>query len=64
MKTLIENRFDNVKATIINNIKKIYLDLIDKNRKKIYKKILGSKNHAKRDLDILIIEKLNLDILF
>lgn len=48
MKTLTKKRFDNIKVTIINNSKSIDLDLINKNRKKIYRKIFKKNNNTKK----------------
>lgn len=51
IKTLAKDKFNNIKATITNNIKGINLDLINEKRKKIYKKILKRNYKAKKDLD-------------
>lgn len=58
IKTLVEDKFDNIIAAIINSRKNIDIDLIDKSKKKIYKEILEKNNNAKRNLDNNIIDKL------
>lgn len=55
---MIKNRFDNIKAAIINNRKNINLDLINKSRKNIYKKILKRNNNSDKNLNNNIIDKL------
>lgn len=47
----MENRFDNIRATITNNEEDINLDLIYKSRKKTCKKILGRDDNTEGDLD-------------
>lgn len=55
---MIKNRFDNIKAAIINNRKNINLDLVNKSRKNIYKKILKKNNNSDKNLNNNIIDKL------
>lgn len=57
MKALVEDRFDNIRAAIINSRESIDLDLIGESRKKTYKKTLGGDDNAERDLDDDVIGK-------
>lgn len=57
MKTLVKNKFDNIEAAITNSGEDIDMDLIDKSRKKIYRKTLRKDNDLKRDLNNDIIGK-------
>lgn len=56
MKMLVEDRYDNIGAVIINSRKSIDLDLIDKSRKRIYKEMLKGNDDAKGDLDDNVID--------
>lgn len=57
IKTLVKDKFDNIRAVIINIREGIDINLIDESKKKIYKKILEKNNNAKRNLDNNIIDK-------
>lgn len=57
MKTLLEDRFNNIKAAIINSGKGIDLNLMDESRKRTYKEIIGRDNNVKIDLDNNVIGK-------
>lgn len=54
IKILAKNKFNNI---ITNNGKSINLNLINKRKKKTYKKTLKRNNNIKKDLDNNIISK-------
>lgn len=51
MKTFIQNTFDNIGVTITNCGEGIDLNLIDKSRKKTYRKTLGGDGDIERNLN-------------
>lgn len=53
----MENRFNNIRATITNSKEDINLNLIGKSRKKMYKETLMRDNDIKRDLNDNVIDK-------
>ena len=57
MKTLIEDKFDNIQAVITNSRLGIEWDLMDKRRKRMYREILRKNNNIKGNLDNDIINK-------
>ncbi len=50
MITLVEDRFDDIGAEITNNDKRIEIDLMGRNWKKVHKEILD-EDDANRDLE-------------
>lgn len=57
MKILVEDRFDDIGATITNSRKSIDLNLINKSRKRTYRKTLGGDDNVKGDLDDNVMGK-------
>ena len=51
MKALVEDRFDDIGAAIINSREGIDLDLMGESRKKTYRETLGGDDDAEGDLD-------------
>ena len=49
---MTKNRFTNIGAIIINSKEELDLDLIEKNRKRMYKKILKGEKDTKKDLNV------------
>lgn len=58
MKVLVEYKFDNIRAAIINNREGINLDLIEKSRKRTYGETLERNDDVKGDLDDDVMDKL------
>lgn len=54
---MVQNRFDNIRATITNSRESIELNLIGKSRKKIYGKMLEEDDNAEENLDDNVIGK-------
>lgn len=57
MKTLVEDRFDNIGAAITNSEEGIDQDLIDESKKRTYREIVRGDNNVEGDLDDDVIGK-------